>query len=511
MGIIGSDNMMVKRNHSNGLDLYYLIEGLANSIPDINAVITGISIDSRSINLGELFIAVDGTQTSGSNFINDAIREGAAAVLVGDKSQVRVESKTVPVIYIADLRARVGIIADRFYGEPSRELKVIGITGTNGKTSVCHFLGQALSNQGERFVGIIGTLGYGSYGKLDSGSSTTPNAVAVHRLLSRFRDQAADYVVMEVSSHALEQCRVSGVRFDTVVFTNLSRDHLDYHDDMDAYANTKKKLFRSDSLKTAVINVDDHLGKQLISALQGKLPVISYGVIKDGDVGRSPTVKAIVIKENIRRLSLDITSPWGEGKLSVNLTGSFNAYNLLAVLSVMCQQNIPLAETLNRLSRATSIPGRMECFSNSTSASIFVDYAHTPDALQQALASLRKMSSGKLICVFGCGGSRDKGKRLLMGRISESFADKVILTSDNPRSEPPNEIILDILAGFQSTDKVEVEPDRTMAIQAAVKLANIDDVVLIAGKGHEVYQEIKGVKIPFSDRQLIRNILESGS
>jgi len=508
MEVISTDNMMAKRNYSHGLDLSYLIEGFVDPAPDINVAITGVSFDSRSISPDELFIAIDGNQTSGSKFIDDAIRKGAVAVLVDDKSQARTGSRAVPVIYIPDLRMRVGIIADRFYGEPSQELKVIGVTGTNGKTSVCHFIAQALSNQGERFVGVIGTLGYGGYGKLEAGSNTTPDAVSVHRLLSCFRDQTAEYVVMEVSSHALEQYRVSGVRFDTVVFTNLSHDHLDYHDDMDAYANTKKKLFQMEGLKGAVINIDDQLGKQLVSILKGNVPVISYGVAKDRDDGLSPEVQAVVTKEDTWSMTLGITSPWGAGELSANLTGSFNAYNLLAVLSVICQQNIPFAEALKRLSRVTNIPGRMECFSNANSASIFVDYAHTPDALQQALVSLRKLCSGKLICVFGCGGGRDKGKRPLMGQISESFSDKVILTSDNPRCESPNEIILDILAGFQNKDLAEVEPDRDSAIQTAVNSAHVNDIVLIAGKGHETYQDINGVKIPFSDRQLVRNILE---
>ncbi|MFT5349314.1 MAG: UDP-N-acetylmuramoyl-L-alanyl-D-glutamate--2,6-diaminopimelate ligase, partial [Gammaproteobacteria bacterium] len=316
-------------------------------------------------------------------------------------------------------------------------------------------------------------------------------------------------VVMEVSSHGLVEARVAGVSFDIGIFTNLSQDHLDYHGTMEAYAEAKRQLFLFESLRSAVINIDDEYGQHLKNELEGKLRVISYSTRqKTSTEEANDHVYGYVTDTALGALSLNITSPWGEGTLSSKLSGEFNAGNLLASLSALCLSGITFTQALEGLSNVDAVAGRMECFAKAGFARIIVDYAHTPDALEKALTSLQNITEGRLICVVGCGGDRDKSKRPLMGKIAENNSDQIILTSDNPRSEDPLAIIEHILAGFERRDAVNVIPDRSAAIAHAIKSAHVDDVILIAGKGHETWQEIAGVRTPFSDRQLVRNLLE---
>lgn len=504
--------MMAKRSIIERPTLAFLLEGIASINPSVVPV-AGIRIDSRRVAPADLFIAVEGMHTSGTKFIHDAIARGALAVLVDAKSGVESASVPVPVYQVTDLPSKIGLIASRFYGNPSKDLDITGITGTNGKTSIAFYLSQALSDGGTQPAGFIGTLGYGEFGKLVASANTTPDAITIQQLLSRFRSKGVRNIVMEVSSHALEQGRVNNTIFNTAVFTNLSRDHLDYHGEMSRYAGAKKKLFMMAGLTNAVINSDDTFGQMLIKEFDKQLNVVSYGLAdnKQGDSSPRPTIEAELRKQEINSLFLQISSPWGTGQLQTRLSGRFNAYNLLATLAVLCLRGIPFDSALHTLSGVQGVPGRMEFFGHAGTVRIFVDYAHTPDALKQALMSLREQCSGKLVCVFGCGGDRDQGKRPEMGRVAEIWSDRVILTSDNPRSESPEKIIEDILAGMTGTIPVEVQADRALAIRTAIATSSKEDIVLIAGKGHETYQEIMSHKLPFSDRQLVRNLLEKSA
>ena len=501
--------MMARHNTSTMPSLTTLLAGISDVPATAERQISGMELDSRRIRPGSLFVALEGSRTSGTRFMHEAIANGAAAILVDSLINLEPSFLPVPVCKITDLQAKTGLIAGRFYAHPSHDLRVTGITGTNGKTSIAWYLGQTLSADGSTAVGIIGTLGYGVFGDLTTSSNTTPDAISVQRILDQFRSSHINDVAMEVSSHALDQGRVNGVLFDTAVFTNLSRDHLDYHLDMAAYANAKKKLFMSAGLQHAVINADDEFGARLIAEFSGQVNTVSYGLYDSVNDRQVPAmVEGRIKRQDLNALLLEINSPWGSGELYARLTGKFNAWNLLAALSVLCLHGVTFENALERLSRAQGVPGRMEYFGNANTPAIIVDYSHTPDALEQALNSLRGHCRGKLVCVFGCGGDRDRGKRSQMGRIAESAADRVILTSDNPRSEMPGDIIDDIKKGMSGLVPVEVYTDREMAITTAITTSNPDDVVLIAGKGHEISQEVRGIKVRFSDRDMVRTMLE---
>ena len=501
--------MMALKKSTDLRTLAHLLSGLTEIDPADDRSLCGVKSDSREISNDDLFLACRGFRRNGAEFIDDAIAAGACAVVVDAELTCKKEDNSVPVISVANLNAKVGVIAHRFYQYPSDGLNVIGITGTNGKTSIAHIIAQVLSTVSGVDAGIIGTLGIGSPGKMQAGLNTTPDALTVHHALAVMRDRGAENVVMEVSSHALTQARVAEVKFDIGIFTNLSREHLDYHGDMDTYAEAKRQLFLTESLATAIINTDDEYGQKLQNDLRGKLRVISYSIGKHAEHDRAEEhVSAIVTDSRLGALSLDVSSPWGKGRLTSKLTGEFNASNLLACLSALCLSGIAFTEALEHLSGIEPIPGRMECFAKEGFARVIVDYAHTPDALEKALKSLREINNGNLICVIGCGGNRDQSKRSRMGRIAEMYSTGVILTNDNPRNEDPDAIIEQMLAGMERRDSVSVIPDRSAAISQAISSATMDDIVLIAGKGHETWQDIAGVRTPFSDRQLVRNILE---
>ena len=488
-----------------------LISDLLNGLTviDHEQGVSGIALDSRKVKPGDIFLACHGTSTDGSKFINDAIQAGAIAVAIESDWQDEPVAINVPVYKVNNLRRQVGLIAARFYGFPSHEMCVLGVTGTNGKTSVTHYIAQALAEMGKS-CGLMGTIGYGVIGKLKSGRTTTPDPITVQQLLSQWRADQITHVALEVSSHALDQGRVSGVEFDVAVLTNLSRDHLDYHKTMSRYADAKRLLFDDSTLKHAVINMDDEFGKELASTTKA-VNKVGYS-ITDGTGNLSAAkISTVIGKPKVidgQRSIIDIESPWGCGQLEMQMVSQFNAANLLACISVLCVLEIPFNTAIESLSKCGGIPGRMECFGGNSTPLLIVDYAHTPDALKQILLSLRPVCRGNLICVFGCGGERDKGKRSAMGKIAEDYADNIVLTNDNPRGEDPDVIIDDIMMGISNHNNVRVISDRATAITHAIRNADQQDIVVIAGKGHETHQEIAGKNYPFSDRELVRRLAE---
>ncbi|WP_037585408.1 UDP-N-acetylmuramoyl-L-alanyl-D-glutamate--2,6-diaminopimelate ligase [Stenoxybacter acetivorans] len=452
--------------------------------------------DSRRIERGNVFVACQGEYTDGRGYIADAVSRGAAFVFWdSDGGFVWQAEWNVPNLGVPNLSKQVGLLAAACYGIPGKQLSVWGITGTNGKTSVSQWLAQAADLLGKR-CGIMGTVGNGYWQHLQSSTHTTLDAVSVQSWLMRFVCEGAKAVAMEVSSHGLEQHRVIGVPFKTAVFTNLTRDHLDYHGDMASYGESKAKLFSWQGLRHAVINIDDPFGRQLAAHLRSQyseLTVLSYGFAEDADICISHFQAAA------SGMNIGLTTPWGEGEVKTHLLGRFNAQNLAACVGVLCAEGFGLPEVLIALAQIHPATGRMDCLMGDNQPLIVVDYAHTPDALEKALSTLQeiKPKGAKLWCVFGCGGNRDRGKRPLMGAAAVSSADCVVITSDNPRREEPLQIIADILPAVPNP--VLVEADRQLAIEYAVEHAGVSDVVLIAGKGHETYQDINGEKHHFSD------------
>jgi UDP-N-acetylmuramoyl-L-alanyl-D-glutamate--2,6-diaminopimelate ligase len=413
----------------------------------------------------------------------------------------------VPVIAVKQLASKVGLLADRFYQHPSHHLHIIGITGTNGKTSCSHYLAQVLSNQ--HGCGVIGTLGTGLYRNLQSSQHTTPDALTCHRLLAEMYQQGGRDVVMEVSSHALVQHRVVGIRFDGALFTNLTHEHLDYHGSMQAYGEAKQRLFDLPDLHYAIINIDDPFGRALVTHLQErKTRILTYGLMTE----YAPDVLASEIEFSNSGMSLQLQTPQGSSTLCVPLLGRFNASNILAVLAVLLQRGMLLEEAVKRISDIQPVPGRMQVIPSKTDFKVVVDYAHTPDALEQALTGLREHTQSRLICVFGCGGERDTAKRPMMGRLASELADIIFITNDNPRNEDPVQIIDEIIAGIDINKRhgIHVSLERSEAIRSAIQTAQPGDLVLIAGKGHEDYQVIGNERIVFSDFDVARKLLEGG-
>ena len=465
-----------------------------------------MTADSRQVQAGSLFVAYKGDATDGRAYIPQAITSGASAVMWEQEGFAWNADWKVPNQPLAGLKQAVGMLASEFYGKPSEQLWMVGVTGTNGKTTCSHWLAQAFTALGRQSA-VVGTLGNGLLSSLSKTSNTTPDAIVLHGLLADYLAQKTKVVAMEVSSHGLDQGRVNGVAFDIAVFTNLTRDHLDYHGDMQAYGEAKKKLFALDGLKTAVLNRDDAFGAKLAAELtaQGK-SVMTYGLNKDFAGANDIAVKSMQLTD--KGMRLDVTTPKGDATISANVIGQFNAYNLLAVLASLLSSEVALADAVQALSNIKPVAGRMQQCGGGVHPLIVVDYAHTPDALEQVLKSLRAQltANAELICVFGCGGDRDEGKRPLMGKVASGLASRLIVTSDNPRSESPASIIQAVIAGAGS-QATSVE-NRADAIKQAIKTAKKGDVVLIAGKGHEDYQEIAGVKYPFSDMQVAQEALQ---
>lgn len=470
-----------------------LLAGLAGVARVPDGAVTGLALDSRRVRAGDLFLAFPGTRLDGRAFIAEALERGAAAVAYEPDGFEYHGS--VPGVPVAGLAQRASEIGARFYGRAGEALYVIGVTGTNGKTSCVHFLAQCLERLG-RAPRMIGTLGSGRVWQPDAGELTTPGPLDLQRLLRQFADQGATHVVMEVSSHALKQGRVAAVDFDAAVFTNLSRDHLDYHADVDDYAAAKKSLFERAALRFAVVNGDDPVGRE-IRALAAA-PVVSFG--ERGEV------RAADLRVGERGLSLRIDNPRRPLDVSVALVGRINAANVLAVAGVLLEMGFEPADVEQALNGLLPVPGRMELFrSPDGGPTAVVDYAHTPDALARALQSVREHCRAELWCVFGCGGDRDRGKRPEMGRIAEQLADHVVVTNDNPRGEPPDAIAAEIVGGMSRAPQVIL--DRRRAIAAALDSAGAGDWVLVAGKGHETCQIIGDKATSFDDREVVSGCL----
>ena len=469
-------------------------------IDTLGVPVTGLTADSRKVKRGDLFLAYPGGHADGRRFIDQAIGAGAAAVLWDSRGFRWDSAWKLPNLGVPELRAHLGDIASHFHGHPSRDLWVTGVTGTNGKTSCSHWIAQSLSRLGRK-TAVIGTIGSGFPGALEPALNTTPDAVTLQSQLADFRMRGAEACVMEVSSHGIAQGRVSGVEFDVALFTNLSRDHLDYHKTIEDYAAAKAKLFHWPQLKHAIVNLDDRFGQHLANSIdRSRVNVLGYGLGRGEIAGHR-------LDLSTRGLKLEITTPWGAAELDSPMIGGFNASNLLGVLGVLITSEVPLQDAVQALSRVEPVPGRLQMVGDPGAPLVVVDYAHTPDALEKALETLRSTlsSEGRLHCVFGCGGDRDPGKRPLMGEVATRLADRVVITSDNPRSENPRAIIDEILAGAHPN--YAIEEDRAMAILQAISGAAPKDVVLIAGKGHETYQEIGDRRLPFDDAEVAREIL----
>lgn len=467
---------------------------------------TSMTADSRKVKDGSLFLAYPGAHSDGRNFIAQAIQAGATGVAWESKDFVWNPAFDVSNVAVSDLKARVGQIAAEFHQYPSRKLSMIGVTGTNGKTSVSQWIAQALTALGKK-TAVIGTIGNGFVdaqgSDLAEATNTTPDAVLLQVMLADFVRHGADVVAMEVSSHGLHQGRVNGVEFDLAVLTNLSRDHLDYHKTMEDYAAAKQQLFTWQGLGMAILNLDDAFGQSVAASLkaQGK-SLITYGLTQ-GDV------RGTALQLHQQGLTMQVTTPQGCALINAPVLGRFNAYNVLAVLATLLALDVGLQEAVAAIAKIRSVPGRMQQLGGGEKPLVVVDYAHTPDALEKVLSTLREQVQGKLICVFGCGGDRDAGKRPLMGAVAAKLADSVIVTSDNPRSENPDHIIQQVVSGM--TKPPLIEPDRARAIAQAVCSAGEGDIVLLAGKGHENYQEVAGIKMPFSDVEVAKNALKQSA
>jgi UDP-N-acetylmuramoyl-L-alanyl-D-glutamate--2,6-diaminopimelate ligase len=479
-----------------------LLAGIATIDPARDVIVNGLALDSRQIKSGDVFVALQGAASHGITFAPSALASGASIVLTEAPPPAVFKNQDSSVVAVDRLREHLGEIAARFFGRPSVQLKMIGVTGTNGKTSIVQLLAAALESLGAR-AATIGTLGAGLVGAIEEGARTTPDVISVQGLLAEFRDAGATHVAMEVSSHALDQGRVDAVEFDVAVFTNLTRDHLDYHGTMEDYGAAKQKLFAWKKLRAAVVNVDDAFGRQLVEGLRDDVQQIRYAI------DNAAEVRAEKVRTSDRGLEFHLITPWGEGEIATPLLGHFNVYNLLAVAGCLGALGYTFTQIQNALSKLKPVAGRMNRLGGGDAPLVVIDYAHTPDALEQALTSLRAHTGGELICVFGAGGERDQGKRPQMGAIAEKLADRVIVTDDNPRGENGDQIVAQILAGLHQCNHARVMRDRDAAIRTAICESRPGDVVLIAGKGHEPYQEIGGIKHAFDDAVVARKALES--
>jgi UDP-N-acetylmuramyl-tripeptide synthetase len=483
-------------------------------LSSLNQAFTSVTADSRKVQTGSLFLAYPGSHNDGRQYIAQAIQAGAAAVVWEQEGFTWNADWQVSNLAVQDLKKQVGGIAAEFYQNPSRKLTMIGVTGTNGKTSVSQWIAQCLTFLGKK-TAVLGTIGNGFLGAQTEAANTTPDAILLQAMLADYVGQHADAVAMEVSSHGLDQGRVNGVVFDIAVLTNLSRDHLDYHCTMEAYAAAKQKLFAWEGLSAAVVNVDDDFGKSLVNVLNAQAkPFITYGLTNADVLGSD-------LKLHDAGLIMRVNTPQGHALLSAPVLGRFNAYNLLAVLATLLALNVSLKDALEAIAQIKPVQGRMQRLGGGDKPLVVVDYAHTPDALEKVLSTLKEQIKGRLICVFGCGGDRDAGKRYYMGSVAARLADMIVVTSDNPRSEKPESIAAEIVASLTwrehnfeagETKAINiphiVELNREKAISEAIQHAQSGDIVLLAGKGHENYQEIAGVKYPFDDALVAQVALE---
>jgi len=509
--------------------LSYLLQNISGISGDVPAdiFVTGVTLDSRAITNGMLFVALKGTQTHGLEYALKAQNLGAIAVIwEADNTNdvvALVGSLSIPAIEVKNLSRQLGIIAARFYRLFDEEqniktnygLKLLGVTGTDGKTTVSHFFAQAMNALG-RTTAVIGTLGVGLPNKLEASTHTTPDVLTVHKILHDLAVDGAEFVAMEVSSHALDQKRVNGVEFDVAILTNLMRDHLDYHGTIEAYAAAKEKLFLRPELQAVVLNADDDFSQQIEKKLlqanvNNKVEKITYAV-RSNQAGcdSDDQLFAYDARFTVDGISAQVSFGKDTAEIKAPVLGRFNLSNLLAVLAAMLVVGVKFTDAVASLSAVSTVPGRMERVEekNTSGVLVVVDYAHTPGALESVLQALRGHTQQRVVCVFGCGGDRDRGKRPLMAKAAEQGADVVIVTDDNPRTESPAVIVSEIVVGFAQPQKVMIEHDRAKAIRMALKQAKKGDVVLIAGKGHEQVQILAHTIEPFDDRQQAAQALQ---
>lgn len=470
------------------------LSAYCQNAPDV--LLADLRIDSRAVKPGDAFVALPGSTTDGRQFIEHALTQGAAVVLVatGDYVDDR-------VVVIAELLTLLPTLAAQFYGNPLQRVQLIGVTGTNGKSSVTSFIAQLSECLGMKSA-VIGTLGYGAWQQLTPLNNTTPHYIDLQRILAHFVASGVQLVAMEVSSHALVQQRIAGLHFAAAVFTNLSRDHLDYHGSMQAYADAKALLFKATLSDRAVLNLSDTIGSTY--AVQCDIPVYGYGAATPE--GAADVLEYLNLQPNQHGTRCDVRFERTVNSLQLSLLGEFNVQNALAAIRCLHALGQPLPALLNAAQRLQPVAGRMEQYPLATGATVVVDYAHTPDALQQTLQALRLHCATRLWCVFGCGGDRDKGKRPIMGQLAEQFADQVVITSDNPRTEDPVQILNDIAEGFRQPGQHTIEPDRRRAIKLAIQLARRGDIILVAGKGHETEQIIGKTAHHYDERAYVQQL-----
>ncbi len=462
-----------------------------------------LEIDSRKVTQGSTFVAVIGHQVDGRTFIDKALSQGASAVIAEScalQSHGTVAWRgSVPIVYVADLGQRLSHLAARLYQHG--EMKLIGVTGTNGKTTITQIIAQWIERVGQR-AAVMGTAGNGFLEQLTEAENTTGSAIEIKRTLAELAQAGAEYTALEVSSHGLIQGRIKSLPFAASVFTNLSRDHLDYHGTMDAYAQAKLTLFTEHNTEHAIINSDDEVGATWLQQLPQ-----AVAVSLKSPVSGHKSLYATNVTYSEQGITIAFDGHWGAGELNAPLIGEFNASNLLVALATLLSLGFEKQQLVNAASELQPVIGRMELFRSHGRAGVVVDYAHTPDALEKALSALRVHCRGKLWAIFGCGGDRDTGKRPMMAEIAERLADKIILTDDNPRSESPQAIVNDMLAGLSFADKAHVEHDRFAAASFALAQAGSEDIVLLAGKGHEDYQVFLDGKVHYSDRETAAKLL----
>jgi UDP-N-acetylmuramoyl-L-alanyl-D-glutamate--2,6-diaminopimelate ligase len=467
----------------------------------VDCVITDIKNDSRLIQKGDLFIAYPGAAADGRLFIEKAVSAGAVAVVydpIGFSSSC-ILPESVPCVALPKLSEQLAEIAKRFYSNPSESLTVTGITGTNGKTTIAYQLAQAHYLLGQESA-YIGTIGQGNVNQLQPLDNTTPDALCLQRLLHQYKAQGIQQVCMEVSSHALSQHRVDAIEFRQAIYTNLTLDHLDYHHTMQAYGAAKALLFEAEHLQWAIINRDDAYQNVMSSSVKPHVKKITYGMHQDCDV------KAVEWNIDIDGTEIEVHSPWGQHLLRIKALGAFNIYNSLAIFASLLASGYTPGQVIQVMAQLKAAPGRMEVVANSPY--VLVDYAHTPDALENVLTTLSQLKKGRLWVVFGCGGDRDKTKRPIMGKVASLYADKVVITSDNPRSEAPETIVEEIANGIVNSAHVIKLINREDAIAHALNEADKDDIILIAGKGHEAYQQIGTIKHAFSDQEVVKRLIQ---
>lgn len=496
------------RGQQTGMPLGRLLSGFADAGANADLHISGLNLDTRKLRPGELFCAVAGHQGHGLQYRSEIVERGACAIIYdpqGGGRELARDCRGLPCIPIDSLHLKLGFIADRFFDHPSAQLEVVAVTGTNGKTSCSHFLAHALGGGGA--AGVIGTLGWGRPGHLQPTGQTTPDPIEVHAMLAALRSQGVARVAIEASSHGLVQGRLNGVRIRSALYTNITRDHLDYHGTLDAYIESKLLLLDFAGLQSVVFNADDP--RTCVVAERAPSGVDRIAFSAGGQAHPEvPTLCATRIEQGSEGLWIEVTYAGLAGVLCAPVFGDYNAENLLGTLAVLLATGHGLNEGIEKLAKVRPVPGRMEHLRSQDGVTAVVDYAHTPDALDRVLKSLRSQCRKHLWVVFGCGGERDAGKRPLMGRAAERWADRVIVTDDNPRHEDGDAIVADILAGCE-TGSVTVERDRRRAVEWAIETAEPDDLILVAGKGHECVQDIGAAQIPFDDREVVRSALSA--